>query len=438
MSERAWLPEVARLREASIVGALRDVSPDAIDAKVHALVGRTVEIHDQECVQLNPATNVMHPRAEAMLSSGIGTRPSLGYAGAKYEMGLEAVEEIEVIAASLARQVFDATYAEIRVGSGALANMYAFMATCKAGDTILVPPGTIGGHVTHNQDGAAGLFGLNVIEYPVDPSTYTADVDGVRALAQQHRPRLITMGGSLNLNPHPVAAMRVVASDVGADLLFDAAHACGMFAGRAWANPLTEGADLLTMSTYKSLGGPPGGLLLTNRADLAERVDGIAYPGLTANFDTAKTAALAISLLDWLHDGPGYASAMVATAQALAAGLAARDVPLFTTVNGPTQSHQFAVDARAWGDGDAAARRLRLANVLASGIGLPGLVGPGADGMPGLRLGTPEIVRWGMGPEHMDELAGLIADGLQGDPLIVAPRTSTFRQRFTTLAFMRP
>jgi glycine hydroxymethyltransferase len=438
MSERAWLPEVARLREASIVGALRDVSPDAIDAKVHALVGRTVEIHDQECVQLNPATNVMHPRAEAMLSSGIGTRPSLGYAGAKYEMGLEAVEEIEVIAASLARQVFDATYAEIRVGSGALANMYAFMATCKAGDTILVPPGTIGGHVTHNQDGAAGLFGLNVIEYPVDPSTYTADVDGVRALAQQHRPRLITMGGSLNLNPHPVAAMRVVAIDVGADLLFDAAHACGMFAGRVWANPLTEGADLLTMSTYKSLGGPPGGLLLTNRADLAERVDGIAYPGLTANFDTAKTAALAISLLDWLHDGPGYASAMVATAQALAAGLAARDVPLFTTVNGPTQSHQFAVDARAWGDGDAAARRLRLANVLASGIGLPVLVGPGADGMPGLRLGTPEIVRWGMGPEHMDELAGLIADGLQGDPLIVAPRTSTFRQRFTTLAFMRP
>jgi glycine hydroxymethyltransferase len=246
------------------------------------------------------------------------------------------------------------------------------------------------------------------------------------------------MGGSLNLNPHPVAAMSEVAREVGAELLFDAAHACGMFAGRVWANPLSDGADLLTMSTYKSLGGPPGGLLLTNRADLAERVDAIAYPGLTANFDTGKTAALAIALLDWLHDGPGYASAMVETAQALAAGLAERGVPLFTTVNGPTQSHQFAVDARGWGDGDAAARRLRLANVLASGIGLPGLHGPGADAMPGLRLGTPEIVRCGMGPEHMDELAALIAEGLHGDPTLVAARTSAFRQRFTTLAFMRP
>jgi glycine hydroxymethyltransferase len=438
MSARDWLPEVAQTREAEIVDALGQASLNAIDAQVHSLVARTVEIHDRECVQLNPATNVMHPRAEAMLSSGIGTRPSLGYAGAKYEMGLEAVEEIEVIAASLARRVFDAKYAEIRVGSGAMANMYAFMATCKAGDTILVPPGTIGGHVTHNQDGAAGLLGLDIHEYPVDPSTYTADVDGVREMALRLRPRLITMGGSLNLNPHPVAAISAVAREVGAELLFDAAHACGMFAGRVWANPLTEGADLLTMSTYKSLGGPPGGLLLTNSADLAARVDGIAYPGLTANFDTGKTAALAIALLDWLHDGPGYASAMVATAQALAAALVAREVPLFTTVNGPTQSHQFAVDARGWGDGDAAARRLRLANVLASGIGLPGLSGPGADGMPGLRLGTPEIVRWGMGPQHMEELAALIADGLQGDPLAVATRTSAFRQRFTTLAFMRP
>ncbi len=123
MSSRSWLPQVSQEREAGIVGALGEASLDSIDQRVHALVTRTVEIHDRECVQLNPATNVMHPRAEAMLSSGIGTRPSLGYAGAKYEMGLEAVEEIEVIAASLARQVFDARYAEIRVGSGALANM---------------------------------------------------------------------------------------------------------------------------------------------------------------------------------------------------------------------------------------------------------------------------------------------------------------------------
>ena len=96
-----------------------------------------------------------------------------------------------------------------------------------------------------------------------------------------------------------------------------------MFAGRVWPNPLDLGADLMTMSTYKSLGGPAGGLLLTNRADLAERIDAIAYPGLTANFDAGKTASLAITLLDWLDGGHEYASAMTATAAALADALAA-------------------------------------------------------------------------------------------------------------------
>ena len=108
------------------------------------------------------------------------TRPKLvikteDYRGAgmlgtvKLDMGLEAIEEIEVVAADLACRVFGARFAEVRVGSGALANLYGFMATCAPGDTVLVPPPTIGGHVTHNRDGAAGLYGLDIREYPIDP-----------------------------------------------------------------------------------------------------------------------------------------------------------------------------------------------------------------------------------------------------------------------------
>ena len=96
----------------------------------------------------------MNPRAEAALASGLGSRPSLGYPGDKYEMGLESIEKIEVIAAELAAEVFGARYAEIRVPSGAIANLYAFMATAKPGDRIIAPPGSIGGHVTHHQPGA--------------------------------------------------------------------------------------------------------------------------------------------------------------------------------------------------------------------------------------------------------------------------------------------
>jgi glycine hydroxymethyltransferase len=425
---RGWLPPVPQQRESAIREAIAGLTgADTVDL-VESLIARNRHIHEVECVNLNPATNVMNPRAEAALAAGLGSRPSLGYAGEKYEMGLEAIEEIEVIAADLACRVFDARFAEIRVGSGALANLYAFMATCRPGDAIIVPPATIGGHITHNRAGAAGLFGLDIHECPIDPRRFTIDLDGLADLAERVRPRLITMGASLNLLPHPVSEVREIADSVGACVLFDAAHACGMFAGRVWPNPLDLGADLMTMSTYKSLGGPAGGLLLTNRADLAERVDAIAYPGLTANFDAGKTASLAITLLDWLDGGPAYATAMTTTAAALAEALAGSGLPVYSTEQGYTTSHQFAVDATQWNGGHQASLTLRDANILACAIGLPG-----GDEWSGLRLGTPEIVRWGMTAADMPELANLIVEALLCDATAVAAKTTAFRSRFTTL-----
>jgi glycine hydroxymethyltransferase len=425
---RDWLPDGSKRRESQIREAIADLTGAETTNVIESLIERNRQIHEAECINLNPATNVMNPRAEAALSAGLGSRPSLGYAGAKYEMGLEAIEEIEVIAADLACRVFDARFAEIRVGSGALANLYAFMATCKPGDSIIVPPATVGGHITHRGPGAAGLYGLDIHECPIDARRFTIDLDGLAELAGRVRPKLITMGASLNLLPHPVEEVRAIADGVGAAVLFDAAHACGMFAGRVWPNPLDLGADVMTMSTYKSLGGPAGGLLVTNRADLAERIDAIAYPGLTANFDAGKSASLAITLLDWLDGGHDYAVAMTSTAAALADALADAGMPVFSTERGYTTSHQFAVDAAGWGGGHEAALTLRNANVLACAIGLPG-----GDEWSGLRLGTPEIVRWGMTAADMPELAALIVEGLHGDAHAVAAKTTDFRSRFTTL-----
>ncbi len=239
------------------------------------------------------------------MARGLGSRASLGYPGDKYEMGLEAIERIEVVAAELAARVFGARFAEVRVGSGALANLYVFMATCRPGDTIIAPPPAIGGHVTHHAAGAAGLYGLRTVPAPVSADGYTVDVDALGALAAEVKPRLITIGGSLNLFAHTRwRAIRAIADGVGARLLFDAAHLSGMVAGKAWPQPLEEGAHAITMSTYKSLGGPAGGLIVSNDAALMERIDAIAYPGLTANFDAGRTAALARGLLDWTVHGP--------------------------------------------------------------------------------------------------------------------------------------
>jgi glycine hydroxymethyltransferase len=123
-------------------------------------VAENHRIHDVETVNLNPATNVMKPRAEAVLAAHLGSRASLGYLGDKYETGLEAIEQIEVLAAELVAEVFGAGYAEVRVPSGAIANLYAFLATTEPGDTIIAPPPSLGGPVTHRAGGSPGMVGL--------------------------------------------------------------------------------------------------------------------------------------------------------------------------------------------------------------------------------------------------------------------------------------
>jgi glycine hydroxymethyltransferase len=284
------------------------------------------------------------------------------------------------------------------------------MATCRPGDVIIAPPPAIGGHVTHQAAGAAGLYGLQTIPAPVASDAYTVDVPALATLAARVRPKLITLGGSLNLVPHPVREVREIADAVGAKLLFDAAHLCGLIAGGAWPNPLAEGAHVMTMSTYKSLGGPPAGLVLSTDAEIAERVEAIAYPGLTANFDVAKTAALALTLVDWQVAGADYARDMVVAARRFADELRSRGLPVYAD----TRSHQFALTAEKYGGGQAAARVLRRSNLLACGIGLPL---PEIDGdVNGLRLGTPEIVRIGVRPDDLPALAGFVARALEGDP----------------------
>jgi len=435
LNHRPWVPENCEQYIQDVAAKTAGASSVDIANQIEALAEKNRQIHERDCFNLNPATNVMNPRAEALLSSGIGTRPSLGYPGDKYEMGLEAIEQIEVICAELCAEVFQAKYAEIRVPSGAIANLYAFMALCQPVDDIIVPPASIGGHVTHHQAGCAGLFGLNIHHAPVLADGYTVDVDGLAKLAQKVRPKLITIGGSLNLAPHPVQQIAEIAKGIGAKTLFDAAHQCGIIAGRAWDNPLSQGADIMTMSTYKSLGGPPAGLIVTNDAGIAETLEHIAFPGMTANFDAAKSAALAIAMLDWRDHGQAYATAMVDTAQALAAEMQKLGMPVFETATGPTSSHQFAIRAAGYAGGQAASKTLRQAGFLACGIGLP--IEAVEGDMNGLRIGTPELVRWGMTPEHMPRLAHLINDALRAnDPAGIAADVAKWRSEFDSLHYI--
>lgn len=435
LKNRPWVPAHSETLVQRIAGETALAKSVGIADRLETLANNNRTIHERDCFNLNPATNVINPRASALLSSGIGERPSLGYPGDKYEMGLEAIEEIEVICAALAAEVFRAGYAEIRVPSGAIANLYAFMATCKPGDTIIAPPASVGGHVTHHMAGCAGLYGLNVLHAPIDADGYTIDVATLRDMAHKTNPALITIGCSLNLFPHPVSDIRAIADEVGAKVLFDAAHQCGIIAGGAWPDPLAEGAHLMTMSTYKSLGGPAGGLIVTNDAGMAERLDAIAFPGMTANFDAAKSAALAMTLLDWRDHGAAYAQSMIDVAQAFAAELTQRDIPVFANAQGGTTSHQLAIVAAPFGGGQTAAKKLREAGFLTCGIGLP--IAEVEGDLNGLRIGTPEIVRFGVTVNDVPAIAELFARALRSnDANSLVSETAALRQQFQTLHYM--
>ncbi len=439
IAAKPWLPaDCARVisEVEQVLARAHDLS--AIEARLAALVDDHEQLLDRDSLGLNAGTNIMNPRAAAYLSRSLGNRPSLGWPGDKYEMGMEHAAEIEVIAESLVKRLFAAPYAEIRVGSGALANLYAFMATCEPGDTIMAFTGEMGGHVTHHKAGAAGLYGLRTEPVPFDGAAMTIDLEALRRAAKKLRPKLITVAGSLCLYAYPVREVRAIADEVGAFVLYDAAHMAGIIAGGRFQQPLAEGAHLMTMSTYKAFGGPPSGLVLTTEKDLAKRLDAIAYPGMTANFDLGKTAALAISVLDLLEHGEAYADQAIRNARRLGATLAEAGVAVHGADGRPhTDSHHLALPAAAHGGGQRASKHLALANIMVCGIGLP--LAPVAGDLNGIRIGTQEVTRLGMKEEAMEEIARLMArvlvDGEAADQ--VRADVAGFRKQYQTLAFVR-
>lgn len=430
---RPWLPAESQ-------ALLADVEKHLDRSSAADEVGRLADRQDATAarsINLNPAANVMNPRAEALLARGLSTRPALGPPGAKHETGVEALERIEAVAVVMAQRIFGARYAEVRLSSGTFANLCAYLALTRPGDAIIVPPLQIGGHASHLAAGAAGLRGLRILEAPVDGERYAIDLAGLAALASAARPAVIVAGGSLNLFLPPLAELRAVADSVGALLLYDAAHVAGLVAGHAWSRPLVEGAHVMTMSTYKSLGGPAGGLVLTDDPSLAERIERVAFPGLSANSDIGRTAALAVALGDTHRHGRDYAAAMLSTAGALSRSLAGRGVPVFAAQHGITDSHQFAIDATTPAGADRAVRRLAEAGLFSSSIALPG--DPSGQAR-GVRMGTPEVARRGMTADDMPELASLIADVLLAAerPETIALRTMAMRGRFDTIGFALP
>jgi glycine hydroxymethyltransferase len=394
-----WAREPARSRLAEVEDALppealRALGAAAAAAREHA---RAVE---EDTLLLYAGGNVPSPLVAALHEAALVSQPSMGYPGDKYQPGLERVDVVEVAAAEAIARVMRARYAEVRPTSATLANLAVYTAFTRPGDTIAVLAGWAGGHLSHHAVGAPGVRGLRVVELPYDDAALDVDLDALPAFLARERPALVVVGASLMLFPH---RLREIAERVDVPLLYDASHVAGLIAERRFQDPLAEGADLVTFSTYKSFGGPAGGAIVTDDAAIAEAVSTAVYPGLVANYDAARLAPLAAAALERERSAGAYADQCIANARRLAAELADAGLSVLGAERGFTASHHVALDARPHGGGKAAALRLAASGLLLSEIGIP------RDGAGGLRIGTQSITRQGFDEDDMAAIAAAFA-----------------------------
>ncbi len=402
-------PWGATPRLAAVEASLPADTAGALDAVIAAAARHSRRL-DEECLLLYAGTNIPSPRVAALHSAALAAQPSMGYPGAKYQAGLEPLDEIEVAAAAALARLMRARFAELRPTSATLANLAVYTALARPGDTIAVLPDWAGGHLSHHEVGAAGVRGLRVAPLPYDTDALDVDLAALDGFLDREAPVLVVVGASLLLFPHRLAEIAAAVHAHGAPLLYDASHVAGLIAERRFQDPLAEGADLMTFSTYKSFAGPPGGAIVTDDEALAAAVATAVYPGLTANYDVARLPALLAATLEHEEAAGAYADACIANAAALARALHAAGLPVVGAHRGFTVSHHVAVDARPYGGGRAAALALAEHGLLLSEIGLP------RDPAGGLRFGTQAITRQSFTPGDMPDVAAAVAAVLHGGP----------------------
>jgi glycine hydroxymethyltransferase len=421
MSTAPWASDAARARLAEVE---RELPPDATEAlrRAAAAAAEHTRRIEEDALLLYAGGNVRTRALDFPLLSG---QPSMGYPGDKYQAGLDRLDVIEVTVSRLVAEVMDARFAEVRPTSATLANLAVYTALAQPGDTIAVLPDWAGGHLSHHEVGAAGVRGLRVAPLPYDVDELDVDLERLPAFLERERPVLVVVGASLMLRPHRLEAIAEHVHARGAQLLYDASHVAGLVAEGRFQAPLREGADVLTFSTYKSFGGPPGGVIAADDAGLMERIAAAVYPGLTANYDIARLLPLGAAALARRESAGVYADGCIANAQALARSLADEGLAVLGARHGFTSSHHVAVDVRDLGGGPNAARRLAEANVLLSEIGCP----DGEDPSGAIRIGTQSVTSQGFAVDDMPAVASVIARGLREPTPELRAEVAAIRRR---------
>ncbi|MCH2443518.1 MAG: serine hydroxymethyltransferase [Acidimicrobiales bacterium] len=385
--------------------------PGSPDDELFAVIDRE-QTRQNTTLQLIASENFASPAVLAASGSVLTNKYAEGYPGKRYYGGNVHVDEAEDLARERVKALFGADHANVQPHAGANANMAAYLAVLEPGDTVLGMRLDQGGHLTHGSPVNFSGRLYDFVSYGVTPSDERIDMDEVRDQAQAHHPKLIVAGATAYPRIIEPAPLREIAEEVGALLMFDAAHIAGLIAGGVHPNPVPY-CDIVTFTTHKTLRGPRGACILST-AEYATAIDKAVFPGLQGGPLEHHIAAKAVAFREAADPSfAAYARQIVANARALAEALSGHG---FRLVSGGTDNHLLLVDLRTFDEDLTGAEAQTVLD--RAGITLNKNTVPDDPRSPfvtsGVRIGTPSTTTQGMAEPEMERIAELIVRTLKG------------------------
>lgn len=383
-----------------------------LDPELWGAIENEAERQEQN-IELIASENIVSEAVRMAQGSVLTNKYAEGYPGRRYYGGCEFVDVVENLAIERAKELFDAKYANVQAHSGSQANQAAYFSLIQPGDTVLGMDLSAGGHLTHGSPVNVSGKLYNFVSYGVDPHTETIDYEVVRILARKHQPKLIVAGASAYSRTIDFARFREIADEVDAKLMVDMAHIAGLVATGLHPNPVPY-ADVVTSTTHKTLRGPRGGLILTNDADIAKKINSAVFPGLQGGPLEHVIAAKAVAFKEALApDFKEYSEQVLKNAQAMVKVF--NQAPETRVVSGATDNHLLLIEVTGFElTGREAEELLDSVHITVNKNSIP-FESKSFKETSGVRIGTPAITSRGFLEEDAKQVAELIIETLRSN-----------------------
>ncbi|QEK39876.1 serine hydroxymethyltransferase [Candidatus Sneabacter namystus] len=376
------------------------------DEKLNALLDKEVK-RQQESIDLIASENLVSSNVSKFQGSVLTNKYAEGYSSKRYYEGCDIIDQVENLAQQRLCELFGAKYANVQPHSGSQANQAVLLALLKPGDTILGMSLDCGGHLTHGFKVTMSGKWFNAVSYGVNEISYLIDYEQVHKLAIQYKPKLIICGCSAYSRVIDFSKFAHIAQLVGAYLLADVAHIAGLIASGLHPNPLGY-ADVVTSTTHKTLRGPRGGIIMTNHADIAKKVNSAVFPGIQGGPFMHTIGAKAAAFFEALQPAfKEYSKQVITNAKTLARVLQERG---YSVLTGGTDNHVIILKLDML-SGKEAAFRLASIGIVCNKNSVPFDVRPPAISS-GIRLGSPACTTRGMSETEFEIIGNCIADVL--------------------------